>query len=164
MVVNKRSKNSRHRGSWSHGYGSRKKHRGAGSRGGKGLSGTGKRGDQNKPTHWKKKYFGKKGFKKKGFKKDYDTISIHDLENSIEKLISQKLASKEGDVYSVDLTKAGYGKLLSQGKINSKFKITIEEASKKAIEKIKSNGGEIILKILNKKSSQATEKEESKGQ
>ena len=62
MTINKRKKNSRQRGSWTHGWGSKKKHRGAGHRGGKGNAGTGKKGDAKKPKIWKnKKYFGKYG-------------------------------------------------------------------------------------------------------
>ena len=95
MVFNKRKKNSRHRGSWSHGYGSRKKHRGAGSRGGRGLSGTGKRGDQNKPTHWKKRYFGKKGFTPRGKKQKKNTINVSEVDNLVLALSKQKKIKKK---------------------------------------------------------------------
>ena len=50
MVLNKRKKNSRMRGNTTHGYGSMKKNRGAGNRGGRGMAGSGKRADQKKPT------------------------------------------------------------------------------------------------------------------
>ena len=63
MVVNKRKKNSRQRGSTTHGFGSKKKHRGHGSRGGSGLAGTGKRADAKKPSFWHDtEYFGGHGF------------------------------------------------------------------------------------------------------
>ena len=66
MVVNKRKKSTRQRAGTTHGYGSMKKHRGAGHRGGRGASGTGKRADSKKPSIWKQTdYFGKHGFKKK---------------------------------------------------------------------------------------------------
>ena len=48
MVTNKRSKDTRQRGSNTHGWGAMKKHRGAGHRGGRGNAGTGKRGDAKK--------------------------------------------------------------------------------------------------------------------
>ena len=57
MVHNQRKKNSRHRGSWTHSHGEKKKHRGAGSRGGRGNAGSGKRGDAKKPSYWKIKKF-----------------------------------------------------------------------------------------------------------
>ena len=53
MVVNKRKKFSRQRGGHTHGWGSKKKHRGSGNRGGKGMGGTGKRADQVKTLIWK---------------------------------------------------------------------------------------------------------------
>ncbi len=139
MVINKRKKNSRHRGSWSHGYGSRKKHRGAGSRGGRGRAGTGKRADQKKPSYWRKRYFGKQGFKKKGIRKEVRSINIFELENAIN---SEKLKSAD----LIDLDKMGYDKLLGKGNISSKLKITVKEASKKALEKIKKKGGEVVIK------------------
>ncbi len=43
-------KNKRQRGLSSHGWGHKKKHRGAGNRGGKGMAGTGKRADTKKPS------------------------------------------------------------------------------------------------------------------
>ena len=55
------------RGTSSHGWGSKKKHRGAGHRGGKGMAGSGKRADQKKPTIlnlYGNDYYGKKGFRR----------------------------------------------------------------------------------------------------
>jgi len=65
MSINKRTKRSRQRGSHTHGWGAKKKHRGAGNRGGRGMAGTGKRADQKKPTImnlYGNEYFGKRGF------------------------------------------------------------------------------------------------------
>ncbi len=138
MVVNKRTKFSRQRASHTHGWGSKKKHRGAGNRGGRGMAGTGKRGDQIKTLIWKdKKYFGKHGFKKKGIKKEIRTINIDYIEENLNKF------QKEGDV--IDLNKHGYTKLLGKGNIKTKLKIKINNASKKAVEKIKKAGGDVIL-------------------
>jgi len=155
MVINKRKKSSRHRASWSHGWGSRKKHRGAGHRGGKGAAGSGKRSDHKKPHFWKLKgtsnYFGKSGFKKKGQVKNPEIINIGYIQTHIEKLIADKSAIKEGDLYTIDLTKLGYEKLLGSGNAESKFKINVKEASAKAIEKIKSKGGEVVINKPTKK-------------
>ena len=141
MSTNKRKKNSRQRGSTTHGWGSMKKHRGAGNRGGRGMAGTGKRGDTIKPRIWDKKYFGKSGFKKKNIKEKVNAISIGCLEGKLSSLLNKKLISKEGDSYIVDMGKMGFNKLLSQGKVLNKFKIKVDCASKKAVEKIKSGGG-----------------------
>lgn len=147
MSVNKRSKNSRQRGSKTHGWGAMKKHRGAGNRGGRGMAGTGKRGDAKKPSIWKnKKYFGKYGFKKKGVVYDAKSVNIFYIEENLEKLLANKLVVKEGDVYVVDLGKLGFNKLLGSGRVTKKFKIITDSASSSAVEEIKKNGGEVLVK------------------
>ncbi len=151
MVVNKRKKNTRQRGGTTHGYGSMKKHRGTGNKGGKGRAGSGKRADSKKPTIWKnKKYFGKHGFKNLGFKKTIKTINLLKIEQKLEDLESKKLILKEDNAYVIDLKKLGFNKLLGKGKSTKKYKITAEFASKKVIEKVKKTGGEVILIKKNK--------------
>jgi len=145
MVINKRKKLSRYRGSKTHGGGAMKKRRGAGNRGGRGMAGTGKRGDAKKPCIWKNtKYFGKRGFKKKNVK-EIKSINIGFLEENIDKLLSQKKAKKDGEFYIVDLKGLGFNKLLSQGTVTKKFKVKTELASAKAAEAVKKAGGEVIL-------------------
>ena len=126
-----------------HGGGSKKKRRGAGNRGGKGMAGSGKRSDSKKPSLWKNKYFGKYGFVSKNTK-NIDAININYLEENLLKL-PQDAVGKENDFFSVDLKKLGFNKLLSTGKVTNKYKIKVSYASKKAIEKIKNNGGEVVL-------------------
>jgi large subunit ribosomal protein L15 len=144
MTVNKRKKVSRYRGSMTHGCGSKKKRRGSGNKGGKGMAGSGKRSDSKKPTIWKEKYFGKRGFVSKNAR-DIKVINISYLDENIARLSSQNLVNKEGEFFSVDLKKLGFDKLLSSGKATNKYKIKTRYASKKAIEKIKKNGGEVVL-------------------
>jgi large subunit ribosomal protein L15 len=147
MVIKKRKKNTRQRGGTTHGYGSMKKNRGFGNKGGKGHAGSGKRADSKKPSYWKnKKYFGKHGFKNLGFKKTIKAVNLLDIEQKLPSLVSKKLISKENDIYVVDLKKIGFNKLLGKGKPTKKYKITTEYASKNIIEKIKKAGGEVILK------------------
>ena len=143
MTINKRKKVSRYRGSMTHGGGSKKKRRGAGNRGGKGMAGSGKRSDSKKPSLWKNKYFGKYGFVSKNTK-NIDAININYLEENLLKL-PQDAVGKENDFFSVDLKKLGFNKLLSTGNETNKYKIKVSYASKKAIEKIKNNGGEVVL-------------------
>jgi large subunit ribosomal protein L15 len=147
MTVNKKKKSVNYRGSKTHGCGSMKKRRGAGHKGGRGLAGSGKRSDSKKPTIWKKKYFGKFGFTSKKAK-SVNPINIDYLEANLKKFESQKLISKENDTYSIEMQKLGFNKLLGNGKVKNKYKIKVHYASKSAIEKIKSSGGEVIL--LNK--------------
>ena len=79
MSVNKRKKSTRMRGKKTHGYGSKKKHRGHGNRGGSGMGGSGKRADSKKPSVQRiKDYFGKHGFKIKGQYPHITAINIID--------------------------------------------------------------------------------------
>ena len=147
MVVRRKKKSVRYRGDTTHGCGSMKKRRGAGNRGGRGMAGSGKKADQKRPSIWKdRKYFGKHGFKKKGIKTKIMKVNILFLEENAESLEAAGKISKENDVYVVDLKKIGYNKLLSNGKATKKFRITVPYASNNAIEKIKSAGGEVVVK------------------
>jgi len=134
-MITKRKKNVRQRGSKTHGWGSMKKHRGAGNRGGRGMAGSGKRADQKKPTIIKEyglqNYFGKHGFKRpqKVIHKK-KTINVGDL---------------NFDMQEVNLQEIGYDKLLGKGKPNKKYKIKVKFCSEKAKEKIETSGGEVSL-------------------
>lgn len=143
MVVNRSKKSVKRRAHTTHGYGSMKKNRGAGNRGGRGNAGSGKRGDSTKPTIWKRKYFGKYGFKKKNTREDINIISIKTLQEKLEQFLNKKLVSKEGDFFIIDLQKIGFNKLLSDGKVLNKLKIKASYASKKAVDKVKAAGGEV---------------------
>jgi len=144
VVINKRSKLSRQRGTHTHGWGSKKKHRGAGNRGGRGNAGSGKRGDAKKPGNWSGRYFGKYGFNKVN-KVIFNPINIRMIEDNIDRLIAESKAKKEGEFYLMDILDLNCNKLLATGKATKKMKITTKYASKSAIEKIKSAGGEVIL-------------------
>ncbi|MBW2967925.1 uL15 family ribosomal protein [Candidatus Woesearchaeota archaeon] len=158
MAVNKRKKNTRQRGYTTHGYGSMKKHRGAGNRGGRGHSGSGKRGDQNKPSFWKnKKYFGKFGFTSKSRATPSVTINIKTIEDKLETLLKTGLAKREGDSFAIDLADLGYNKLLSTGTPTKKLKITTRFAVAKAVEKIQNAGGEVTVLESKERAEKAAE-------
>jgi len=147
MPVNRRKKNVKQQGHKTYGWGSKKKRRGAGNRGGRGMAGSGKRADQKKPSILKEygnKYFGKRGFVKHN-KKIVKPINIDNLEKKLPDLVSKKLINEESKGFIIDLKKIGYNKLLGSGKITKKLVITADSASKKAIDKIKKAGGEVIL-------------------
>jgi len=136
-----RKKNVRQRGHRTHGWGAAKKHRGAGNRGGRGMAGSGKRADQKKPSIIKEygnKYFGKKGFVKKNMN-IIPFVNVGFLEKNL------SMFKKEGDKYVVGLSEMGYRKLLGSGLVKSKFVVSVEMASKKAVEKIKKAGGDVVL-------------------
>ncbi len=145
MTINKRKKSSRQRGSHTHGWGSKKKHRGKGNKGGSGNSSSGKRSDARKPSFWKNQdYFGKHGFGRKGLKKSVRGINISQLELKIDSYIKEKKASEEGGVYHIKLADIGFEKLLGSGKASRKFRIETRKSSKNAEERIREAGGEVI--------------------
>lgn len=139
----KRSKRSRIRGKRSCGYGARKKHRGKGSQGGKGMAGTGKRAGQL--ITWilkqKIKYFGKTGFKNTR-KKKLNEINLDEINEKINNFIEKGTAKKTSQGIEINLK--GY-KILSRGKLNEKLFINAGSFSEKAKKKIESAGGSISL-------------------
>lgn len=161
MTVKRRKKNRRQRGSHTHGWGSKKKHRGAGNRGGRGMAGTGKRGDAKKPSIWKKRYLGKYGFKKKNIKVKINAINIRTVEQKIPEWLNLNLVVEKEGAVVVDLKKLGYNKLLSNGKVSRKLKITALYASASAVEKIKAAGGD-IAGLVEKAEPEKIEEKEAK--
>ena len=133
-----KKKNKGFRGYKSHGWGSKKKHRGKGSHGGKGMAGTGKRADTKKPTIinlYGNDYFGKHGFVVPQAT-TYKAINLRDLNTLIAK------HSIKGEI---NLKEYGYGKLLAVGELRIALKITVERASAQAIEKVKNAGGSVTV-------------------
>lgn len=145
MVVRKRSKLSRLRGSHTHGWGNKKKHRGAGHRGGRGNAGRGKHADHRRPSYAVKRIFlGHKGFFPHGQRGHENGIDIEFLAQHIGQFVQQGVVEKKSDVYIVNLEKLGYRKVLGSGTISVKMKITADSFSQKAEEKIKGAGGEVV--------------------
>ena len=161
MTVKIRKKASRMRGSKTHGWGAKKKHRGAGNRGGRGMAGTGKRADAKKPSIWKnrKPYFGKRGFKVHN-KKQVRTITLRELDTLIPKWFESKKINKDGNAYTINLSKLNYDKLLGTGRINYAINLTVKFITPKAEEKIKAKKGTVT--IANNNSSAPTNEAEAK--
>ncbi len=143
------------RGTRTQGYGRVGQHRKAGQRAGKG-----------KTTGWKKSkksYYLKQkelGFPdpdwdigKKGFKRPQDirriyrvnTLNIKDLDLTIKDLTQKNIATKTGTTYTINMKDLNVQKILGRGEINNKINITVDKASKRAIEKIESAGGKVTL-------------------
>ncbi len=133
MKLKKTKKSKRLRGTTTHGWGARKKHKGSGHRGGFGMAGTGKRADHKKTLINKKygnKYFGKQGITSKSVKKKKNkVINLRDVQ--------EKFAGKK----EIDLS--GY-KILGDGEIKRAVVIKAKGFTKSAKEKIEKAGGEII--------------------
>lgn len=148
MVVNKRKKSSRMRGAkTTHGFGAKKKHRGSGNRGGFGMAGSGKRADQKKPTILQKygsEYFGRHGFRLPvELRNNVKSINLQELQEKLNYYAHEKLVSKEGDSFVIDLSKLGYQKLLGKGIVRFKMRITAPSFSENAKTKIEKAGGTV---------------------
>lgn len=144
MITKKRKKSSRMHGhgAGTHGRGARKKARGSGHHGGKGMAGSGKRADQKKTLITKlygNDYFGKQGITSRKTKRDIrKRVNIGEINTNPE-----KYGKKTGDKYEISLENY---KILGDGNADKKLIIKAKEASKTAIEKVTKAGGEIILK------------------
>ena len=149
MTVNRKKKSSKIRGSQTYGWGKKSRHRGAGNHSGRGRCGLGKRGHCKKPTMLKlRSVLGLRRRTKVGFNrhfsviKDMRIISIATLVASMDQLLAENKVKKEKDMIVVNLRELGYNKLLSNGKLDMKLKISADYFSKKAAEKVKASGGE----------------------
>ncbi len=146
--VKKRRKSERRHGKQTAFRGSKKRTRGSGNRGGKGMAGTGKRGDQKKTLVINltggNNYFGKDKTLRRGFSaKPLLIINVQDIEKNLTALIKQGRAKLDNGRYVIHLLKY---KVLGGGEVNHKLHIHAAAASASAIEKVKEKGGEIFIK------------------
>ena len=133
------------RGHRTMGYGSHKKHRGAGSRGGRGMAG----GHKHKWS-WIIKYdpehFGKHGFQRPlKLIKAPAVINIGQLDQIAESLIQHGLAQRENDKIVIDITALNCAKVLGSGKVTKPLIVKAPEFSKLAIEKLEGIGGRAVI-------------------
>ncbi len=167
MLAKKKSKVSRMRGTSSHGWGHKKKHRGAGHRGGVGLSGTGAMGDAQKPgilANSKgilKKISAAKGIKmskiklgntyntKRGFasihKKKQNVLSLNYLEHNYDKLVESGVIVEEKKEMIFDSTAFNYNKVLGRGKFTKKMTIVCFDISENAKQAVEAAGGKVVI-------------------
>ena len=144
MVVNRRRKVVKYRGHSNHGGGMRKKRRGAGSRGGRGMAGTGKRAGQKKAGM--PLMLGSRGFVPRRTVVSVCAVNVsYFTPVVVERLVAAKKAVKQGKVVEIDLGSLGYNKLLGTGSTSVMLKLQVASASPGAIEKIKAAGGEVVI-------------------
>lgn len=147
MSLNKRKKSIKFRGAHTHGYGSKKKHRGSGHQGGVGMAGTGKRADQKKTKIWKDvKYFGRHGFASKNATK-IKSLNLFYIETHLDLLVKNGVAKKEGDTYNINLKDLKCNKLLGSGTVTKKYHIVTDFASASAVDKVKEAKGTVTVKV-----------------
>lgn len=131
------------RGSRTCGYGNTQKHRGAGSRGGRGMAGS-KKHKWSYVSKYLPGYFGVRHFKRhSGVVEDIKTINVGDIEKKLEMFFSEKKVELKNKKYILNLRDMGYNKLLGSGKISRPMVITVDSCSKLALKKIEDAGGSI---------------------
>lgn len=142
MVVRKRKKILKKRGHRTAGYGGQKKHRGGGSKGGRGNAGLHK----HKFIYMKKympDHFGKTGFKRHFVRKP-KTINLDLLDSMIEKFLKEEKIKEEKGLIKINLSELGYDKLLGNGRVKHKIMVEAKAFSKQAIKKLEESGGKAI--------------------
>lgn len=145
MNVKKRKKATRYRGTHTHGRGFKKKARGSGHRGGKGMAGTGKRGDAKKTlilNLYGNDYFGKDKTLRRGRVFKSKQMTLKSIAEKINSLVKREAAKKTGDMYEINLE--GY-RIVGNDGLPFKARIKADSASSGAIESVKKSGGEIVF-------------------
>ena len=120
-----------------------KKGRGAGLRGGRGNAGCHK----TKRIMYERvgRVWGAHGFKRpQSVVGANNAINIQTIEEKADSWVEKGLATKKGKVISINLQEMGFDKLLGSGTANRAYKLTINAASAKAVEKTEAAGGEVI--------------------
>jgi len=147
MSVRKRKKYRKYLGGRYARRGYNDRNRGAGNRGGRGMSGW-----RFKKTKYiafvkyhKELLEDKKGFTSPNFNKINAYINLGEIEEYFDYLLESGVITTENDYYVINLDMIGIEKLLGSGDINKKVKIYVRKASKKALEKVKAKGGEVII-------------------
>jgi large subunit ribosomal protein L15 len=156
MVVKRERKHRKFRGHRAQGYGSHKKHRGGGSRGGRGKAGMHKH-KWSYTVKYEPDHFGKYGFKPQGTVIKIEAINLKQIDKQAEKLLQEKLAAKEGELIRIDVTKLGYGKVLGGGQLRNKLIIEARSFSEEAKRKIEETGGQAI--VVERKAKKKAEEE-----
>lgn len=135
-------KNERYRGSRTHGRG-KKGGRGAGLRGGKGNAGLNKH-NQLRVKIDNPRYFGRIGFKRDpSLITNKGIINVGNIQSNLPKYLENGMAKKEGKSIVLDLTETDYTKLLGSGTIKTPLIIKINEATRKARDKVAAAGGKV---------------------
>ncbi|MCK4779824.1 MAG: uL15 family ribosomal protein, partial [Candidatus Lokiarchaeota archaeon] len=74
-----------------------------------------------------------------------NTINVKDLDQNIDNFVIDKKATKSGNTYNIDLNNINIQKILARGELNKTINITVNKASKRAIEKVEAAGGKLTI-------------------
>ena len=90
------------------------------------------------------KHFGRHGFSRpQSVVASPVVINVGELEEFVDAWVKEGAAKGSGGSYQVDLGALGIDKLLGTGSVSASFKITVAEASDRAVEKISGAGGSV---------------------
>lgn len=144
-MAQKDRKIQKSRGTRNCGWGNTQKHRGAGSRGGRGMAGSNKH-KWSYVSKFMPDHFGRVGFKLplKMIHED-KTINVGELDMEIDSYVTSGAAQFKDKRYLIDLKAAGYDKLLGSGHVKHAIEVKVDKSSKAAIEKIAGAGGKVEL-------------------
>ena len=120
-----------------------KKGRGAGLRGGRGNAGSHK----TKRIMYERsgRVWGSHGFKRpQTTVSANNAINLKTIEENVAIWVSEGVATKKGKTISINLKEMGYDKLLGTGSASQAYKLTVNAASAKAVEKTMAAGGKVI--------------------
>jgi len=131
----KRKKNIKMRASRTHGYGSHKKHRGAGSRGGRGMAGS-KKHKKTWIMKYKPGHLGKQGFK---------SLQQRKLVSGKKAINVRDLAKLSAGKKELDVTQLGYDKVLGGGSISVALTVKATYFTESARIKIEQAKGKVIV-------------------
>jgi len=140
-VATRRRKTRRLRASRCDGWGRSGQHRGSGSQGGHGNAGW-KRGKWSAVIRYGIQ-IAEPGFRSLN-QNSSNTINVSDLSERIQSFIEAGHAKENSGKVEVNLVRAGYTKLLGEGRVEKPLRVTVAYHSKRAAEKISQAGGEII--------------------
>ncbi|MHB1493421.1 MAG: uL15 family ribosomal protein [Thermoplasmataceae archaeon] len=113
--------------------------RGKGKRGGSGNAGLHKH-KWNWVLKYDRNHFGPIGFVSHIQRRPDIPISLRDLSTQYDDLLSKGFVTKKGDSATINLTEAGYTKLLGTGEFRIPSTIIIKKATEKSINKLNALG------------------------
>lgn len=151
MVVKRKKKFRKFRGQRSYGYGSHKKHRGAGNRGGRGKAGMHKH-KWSYTVKYDPDRYGKHGFKR--------PVAVQRKIKAVNLSALDKMAAQLGKT-ELNMSELGIDKVLGSGKATRGLTVKARYFSKKAVEKLEAAGSKVVVIEAKKKEAPKEVKEES---
>ncbi len=144
MVVRRRRKVRKQRGTRTYGRGCSKRGRGSGEKGGRGLSG----GHKHKWSYVLKhmpEHFGKHGFTRPlAARREISSINVGELDERLDELLQQGIAKREEERIVVDVKKLGFERVLGGGRVTHSIEVIAKEFVGSAKRKLEEAGGKAI--------------------